>query len=59
MFHDHKTAGHPEELETYSAVQQQFWWPGLGTFVKNYVKECRILTIQERPKPISSILQTD
>ena len=25
MFHDHKTAGHPGELETYNAVQQQFW----------------------------------
>ena len=29
MFHDHETAGHPGELETYNAVQQQFWWPGL------------------------------
>ena len=29
MFHDHETAGHPGELETYNAVRQQFWWPGL------------------------------
>ena len=29
MFQDHKTVGHPGELETYNAVQQQFWWPGL------------------------------
>ena len=42
MFHDHKTAGPPGELETYNAVRQQFWWPGLQTFVKNYVKGCRI-----------------
>ena len=42
MFHDHKTAGHPGELETYNAVQQQFWWPGLWTFIKNYIKGCGI-----------------
>ena len=42
MFHDHETAGHPGELETYNAVRQQFWWPGLRTFVKNYVKGCGI-----------------
>ena len=29
MYHDHETAGHPGELETYNAVRQQFWWPGL------------------------------
>ena len=29
MFHDHETAGHPGELETFNAVQQYYWWPGL------------------------------
>jgi len=28
-FHDHETAGHPGELQTYNAVQQHYWWPGL------------------------------
>ena len=42
MFHDHETAGHPGELETFNAVQQYYWWPGLRTFVKNYVKGCGI-----------------
>ena len=42
MFHDHKTAGHPGELETYNLVRQYYWWPGLQTFVKTYVQECRI-----------------
>ena len=40
-FHDHKTAGHPGELETYNAVRQHYWWPGLRSFVKNYVQGCR------------------
>ena len=38
MFHDHKTAGHPGELETYNSVRQHYWWPGLKSFVKNYVQ---------------------
>ena len=40
-FHDHETAGHPGEIGTYNAVQQHYWWPGLCTFVKNYVQGCR------------------
>ena len=39
-FHDHETAGHPGELKTYNAVRQHYWWPGLRTFVKNYVLGC-------------------
>ena len=40
IFHDHKTAGHPGELETYNALRQHYWWPGLRTYVKNYVQGC-------------------
>ena len=39
-FHDHETAGHPGEIRTYNAVQQHYWWPGLRTFVKNYISGC-------------------
>jgi hypothetical protein len=39
-FHDHETAGHPGELGTFNAVRQHYWWPGLRTFVKNYVQGC-------------------
>ena len=42
MFHDHETAGHPGELETFNSIHQHYWWPGLRTFVKNYVKGCGI-----------------
>jgi Integrase zinc binding domain len=42
LFHDHETAGHPGELETYNSVKQHYWWPGLRIFVKNYVKGCGI-----------------
>ena len=36
-FHDHETAGHPGELETYNTVRQHYWWPGLCSFMKSYV----------------------
>jgi Integrase zinc binding domain len=42
MYHDHETAGHPGELETYNGIRQNYWWPGLRTFVKNYVQGCGI-----------------
>jgi hypothetical protein len=40
MFHDHDTAGHPGELETFNSIRQHYWWPGLRSFVKNYVQGC-------------------
>ena len=40
MFHDHETAGHPRELETYNTLRQNYWWPRLRTYVKNYVRGC-------------------
>jgi hypothetical protein len=42
MYHDHETAGHLGELETYNGIRQNYWWPGLRTFVKNYVQGCGI-----------------
>ena len=40
MMHNHETAGHPGEAETLVSVEQHYWWPGLCTFVQNYVKGC-------------------
>ena len=42
MFHDHKTAGHPGEIETFNLVKQHYWWPGMQTFIKNYIQGCGI-----------------
>jgi Integrase zinc binding domain len=35
-------AGHPGELQTFNAVKENYWWPGLRVFVKNYVQGCGI-----------------
>ena len=42
MFHDHETAGHLGKLEMYNSVKQHYWWPGMQTFVKQYVQGCGI-----------------
>jgi len=39
-YHDHGTAGHPGELQTFNAVREYYWWPGMRTFVKKYVQGC-------------------
>jgi Integrase zinc binding domain len=28
-YHDHLTAEHPGELQTFNAVKEHYWWPGL------------------------------
>ena len=42
MLHDHEMAGHPGEAETLVSVERLYWWPGLRTFVRNYVKGCGV-----------------
>jgi hypothetical protein len=41
-YHDHPTAEHPGELQTFNAVKEHYWWPGLQVFIKNYVQGCGI-----------------
>jgi Integrase zinc binding domain/Integrase core domain len=56
LFHDHETAGHPGELETYNSVKQHYWWPGLRIFVKNYVcRICQQFKIDQNPSHPSFI----
>ena len=40
IFHDHKTARHLGELETYNLVKVHYWWPEMHIFIKNYVQGC-------------------
>ena len=42
LHHDHEMAGHPGELETFNSVSKGFWWPGLRSYMKNYVKGCGV-----------------
>ncbi len=39
-YHDSPTAGHPGELGTFISVSLDYWWPGMRTFVRQYVAGC-------------------
>ena len=32
----------PGELGTYNAIRQHYWWPGLRSFIKSYVRGCGV-----------------
>jgi Integrase zinc binding domain len=40
QYYDHPLAGHPGIFKTYLLVSQDYWWPNLKQFIKNYVKGC-------------------
>jgi Integrase zinc binding domain len=46
-YHNHPTAGHPGELQTYNMVKGHYWWPGLQAFIKNYVEYVNNLKLTE------------
>ena len=41
-FHDKVSARHPGEIKTLNAIKEHYWWPGMRSFIKNYVKGCGI-----------------
>ena len=40
MYHDSIAVGHPGRWKTYVLVSDNFWWPGMSTFIKEYVTGC-------------------
>jgi len=42
LMHDHETSGHPGILETGRRLFKEVYWPGMNTYVQNYVKGCAI-----------------
>jgi len=51
-YHDAPTAGHPGELATFVAVSLDYWWPGMRTFICQYVagcSTCQQFKINRRP----------
>jgi len=51
--HDHPLAGHFGQNQTLELIQREYTWPGLRTFVKDYVQSCtscaRAKTPRHRP----------
>lgn len=40
--HDTSTTGYPGIYKTTELVKQNYWWPGMNVFIKNYVIGCPI-----------------
>ena len=40
--HDSVLSGHPGQKRTLALVQRDFSWPGLDTYVRNYVRACDV-----------------
>ena len=60
MFHNHETAGHPGELETYNSIRQHYWWPGLQTYIKKIrTRMWNLPTIQNRSTTSQTSVRTN
>ena len=40
QYHDAPTAGHPGVVSTLFSISQDYWWPKMKDFVKQYVRGC-------------------
>ena len=40
LFHDHVTSGHAGITKTLQLISPYYWWPGMKTFVTDYIKGC-------------------
>jgi hypothetical protein len=39
-YHESLATGHPGQFQTLELLRRDYWWPGMATFVKNYVSGC-------------------
>jgi len=48
--HDHPLAGHFGQNQTLELIWREYTWPGLRTFVKDYVQSCTSCTRAKTPR---------
>jgi len=42
LLHDAPTAGYPGQDETFTQVSHLYWWPGMCTWVMDYIAGCTV-----------------
>ena len=42
QFHNLPTAGHPGRDNTLALVSQHYWWPGMTTWIEQYIAGCTL-----------------
>jgi hypothetical protein len=61
QYHDTMSTEHPGQLWTQELIQEHYWWPGLHTFVKNYVNSyaiCQQQKINHHPGSLCTSITT-
>jgi RNase H-like domain found in reverse transcriptase/Integrase zinc binding domain len=59
LHHNARATGHPGQWKTYELVNQNYWWPGMSTFVKNCVEGCAMCQETKKlPKTIIPVTGT-
>jgi len=48
--HDHPLSGHFSQNRTLELIQREYTWPGICTYVKDYVKSCTTCTQAKVPR---------
>jgi hypothetical protein len=41
-YNDGIIGGHPGQFKTIELVRRHYWWPGMTTFINQYVKGCAV-----------------
>ncbi len=49
-FHEDPLAGHFGFQETYRSINLRYFWPQMGTDIKNYVNSCDVCQRRKKPK---------
>ena len=48
--HDSLSAGHPGQKKTFELVAKDFYWPGMRTYINNYVDTCDTCQRSKTPR---------
>jgi len=48
--HDHPLAGHFGQNQTLELIRHEYTWPGLQTFIKDYIRSCTSCTRAKTPR---------
>ena len=48
--HDHPLSGHFGQSHTLELIQHEYTWPGIHTYVKDYIKSCTACAKAKTPR---------
>jgi hypothetical protein len=60
IHHESLATGHPGRWKTYELMTREYWWPGMSTFVKEYVDGCaQCQTTKTLPRTVVPLQPND